>query len=151
MKTTQRRSLAVMIMAWGIAVLLAGCEDSPPGDLSITTEGGTLVLANCDKRMVGPLTISVSQQLERFERTFVGTMAGDWETGGTVSADPLGWTEVEVVGPPQLQPGNRLTIRTSSEDGSQVARFTIPDGGLQPGVWIWADGTAAQHKCASNP
>jgi hypothetical protein len=147
MRLESRTTAAAFATVCGVALLLTGCEDSPTASLSVGLKSGILQVANCESDVHGPVELSVSQDLETFEETFLASMESDWPRGDVVNTDPLSWDAVEVAGPPVVAPGTRLVVRYYSADGARVARITLPETGLEAGVWIRSDGSLSRRAC----
>lgn len=154
--STARRWSTVpgIALAGLLSTLLVACQSTPPDSASISIdEKGELLVGSCRSISLTEFYISATTDSAKRVRDVqhldgLRLEAGDVLPFREVSAYSYRiWNEL--LAPPGAYVHVYLYGTSGTEERTVSGDFTIPDGGLRPGRWLFSDGSGSDRVCGA--
>lgn len=146
--TRWRALLGASVVLVSVALLTSCWERSPQGSFSISVDSDELLVANCGDDIAAPFDVFISELAYPDSWTVLdGKSSTEWLAGELRPATPAEWSSVRETNEIDGSPGHQINVFFQNEESSARSTFSVPDGGMDAGMWLHQDGTVSRSPC----
>ena len=145
-----RRGMVIVLLA-ALASSLTGCDPISQVDAPIALQGtgGAFVITVC-------ATTTLESVLVQYRPAGEGEWVSFWQATGDLelvsggrleSTTPASDWVVKSWSPPDLQPGESMTVTLETSESTISVLASVPDGGMPTTGWLKPNGEIADEAC----